>query len=79
VCAAVAFGPNPFPGEEEDIVVFPAGAFLSAGTFIGTATTGEAAFVTITDLGVTVTPEPSSLMLLGCGALGLLGVMRRNL
>ena len=63
-------------GGETVTGAFSSGSFLSPGTYTST-TNGSSYTVTITDL--TAVPEPSSVMLLGSGALGLVGVIRRKL
>jgi hypothetical protein len=63
-----------------DVLLFAAGSFLSTGTFTATNLSGYT--VTITDLSSSVpsaVPEPSSLFLLGTGALGFFGPIRRKL
>jgi PEP-CTERM putative exosortase interaction domain len=52
---------------------FPAGSFLASGTYTSVL---PGMTVNITQTGV---PEPSSLLLLGSGILGLLGTVRRKL
>jgi hypothetical protein len=66
-CAGIKFSAG------STIEGFPAGSFLSPGTYTGAANTMT---VNITQTGV---PEPSSLLLLGSGVLGLLGTVRRKL
>jgi hypothetical protein len=71
-CAAFEFI-NSFPGgsDTEDVGFdFPAGSFLSPGTYTG----GGSTTVVITDLGPVGIPEPSSLVLLSCGLFGLLAI-----
>ena len=62
-----------FVGGGQNDFGFPAGSFLASGTYTSVL---PGMTVNITQTGV---PEPSSLLLLGSGILGLLGTVRRKL
>lgn len=52
---------------------FPSGSFLTTGTF-----NGEFGAISVTITDISQVPEPSSAMLFGSGALGLLAAIRRK-
>ena len=69
---------------ESTVLTFSTGGGPDSGTFVGFKESTPIKYFTLTDAYVgianlTASPEPSSLLLLGSGSLGLLGVIRLKL